>query len=319
MKGATHIRGHTLDLVVSRETDDIVQSCEVGSFVSDHNAIHIALKSRKPHPIRKQTTFRKLISINVDSFQHDIDTSDLVKSLPKDVDEIVFCYKQVLHGLIDKHAPAQTCAIAQRLSQPWMNEEIAEAKKTCQRAGNLYRKDKSTENRQNYKKCCEIVKDRIQRAKETYFIQKIEDCEQDQKKLFQIVDKLLGRGKSSSLPDYNSVHTLVQIFNEFLISKIMNIRSILSTMESTIQELNCPPLDTLLKPSSSELLNFKLTTSEEISSIIKKASKASYSLDPIPTSLLCDSCFHRWLQLLQIWLMLHCQVANFQQILNQPS
>ena len=68
----------------------------------------------------------------------------------------------------------------------------------------------------------------------------------------------------------------------------MNIRSILSTMESTIQELNCPPLDTLLKPSSSKLLNFKLTTSEEISSIIKKASKASCSLDPIPTSLLRD-------------------------------
>ena len=59
-------------------------------------------------------------------------------------------------------------------------------------------------------------------------------------------------------------------------------------MESTIQELNCPPLDTLLKPSSSKLLNFKLTTSEEISSIIKKASKASCSLDPIPTSLLRD-------------------------------
>ena len=89
VKDATHIRGHTLDLVVSRETDDIVQSCEVGSFVSDHNAIHIALKSGKPHPIRKQTTFRKLRSINADSFQHDIDTSDLVKSLPKDVDEIV--------------------------------------------------------------------------------------------------------------------------------------------------------------------------------------------------------------------------------------
>ena len=41
--GPTHIRGHTLDLVISRATDNLVQSCEVGSFVSDHNASVAAL------------------------------------------------------------------------------------------------------------------------------------------------------------------------------------------------------------------------------------------------------------------------------------
>ena len=39
--GPTHIDGHTLDLVVSRTTDDIVQTCRVGDFLSDHNIIHI--------------------------------------------------------------------------------------------------------------------------------------------------------------------------------------------------------------------------------------------------------------------------------------
>ena len=105
-----------------------------------------------------------------------------------------------------KHAPVQTSAIAQRLSQPWMNEEIAEAKKTCWRAENLYRKDKSTENKQNYKNCCEIVKDRIQRARDLFHSQYWRLWERSEK-LFQIVDKLLSWGKSSSLPDYNSVHT----------------------------------------------------------------------------------------------------------------
>ena len=57
--GPTHIRGHTLGLVISRATDNLVQSCEVGSFVSDHNAINIALKSDRSHPIKKQITFRK--------------------------------------------------------------------------------------------------------------------------------------------------------------------------------------------------------------------------------------------------------------------
>ena len=54
MHAATHIEGHTLDLVVSRASDDIVHSCEVRSFISDHNAIHIALKAAKPHPSRNR-------------------------------------------------------------------------------------------------------------------------------------------------------------------------------------------------------------------------------------------------------------------------
>ena len=56
--------GHILDLVVSRTTDNMVQSCEVGSFDGDHNAIYITMNCCKPHPIRKEISFRKIRSIN---------------------------------------------------------------------------------------------------------------------------------------------------------------------------------------------------------------------------------------------------------------
>ena len=288
--GATHIEGHTLDLVVSRASDDIVHSCEVGSFISDHNAIHIALKATKPHPSRKQITFRNLRSIDTKQLSHDIESSKLVNSHTEgmDVDEIVSLYNNVLQELLDKHAPVQTRTIAERLVQPWMNNNITKAKRDRHKAEILYRKDNSVEHRREYKMCCEVVNDWIQKSKETYFIQKIEECDNDQKKLFKIVDKLLGRGKSSSLPDHKSIEALVQIFNEFFITKIPNIRLELSKMGSSVQGLHCPPLDSLLKPSSSKLCSFKLTTAEEITAIIKKASKASCSLDPIPTSLLRD-------------------------------
>ena len=108
------------------------------------------------------------------------------------------------------------------------------------------------------------------------------------KKLFQIVDKLLGRGKSSSLPKHDSPVALAHILNDFFISKIVNTRSELEKMLTTLQALKCPPLDSLLKPSQTQLLQFIPTSSEEISFIIRKASKASCTLDPIPTSLLCD-------------------------------
>ena len=122
-----------------------------------------------------------------------------------------------------------------------MNNNITKAKRDRRKAEILYRKDNSVEHKREYKRCCEVVNDWIQKSKETYFIQKIEECDNDQKKLFKIVDKLLGRGKSSSLPDHKSIEALVQIFNEFFITKIANIRSELSKMESSVQGLHCPP------------------------------------------------------------------------------
>ena len=102
--GATHKYGHTLDLVVSRTSDNMVQSCEVGSFVGDHNTIYITMNWCKPHLIRKEISFRKIRSINADSFAKDIESSNMARSLPDDVDEIVSCYSRVLQELLEKHA-----------------------------------------------------------------------------------------------------------------------------------------------------------------------------------------------------------------------
>ena len=142
--------------------------------------------------------------------------------------------------------------------------------------------------RQSYKHQCEVVKDLVGKAKKSYYLNEIDDCEKDQKQLFKIVDKLLGREKSSVLPEHTDTYTLAQMLNEFFITKISNIRNELATLEFSIPQLHCPPLNSLLVPSSSKLLSFKPTTSSEVMSIINKSSKSTCPLDPIPTSLLHD-------------------------------
>ena len=59
-------------------------------------------------------------------------------------------------------------------------------------------------------------------------------------------------------------------------------------METSIADLQCPPITSLLVPSPSRLSSFKPASVSEITSIIKNSSKASCALDPIPTSLLLD-------------------------------
>ena len=81
---------------------------------------------------------------------------------------------------------------------------------------------------------------------------------------------------------------MVRIFNEFFVTKISDIRSLLSTWESSTTNIACPPLNTLLTPCKSKLSIFKPTTDSEVITIIRNSSKASCSLDPIPANLLCD-------------------------------
>ena len=196
-------------------------------------------------------------------------------------------YNCVLRELLDKHAPEKSHAFVQRQPQPWMNETILDAKRNRRQCERRWRKSSWTVHRQIYKASCEVVRKRIQEAKSTYFIKQIENCDKDQRKLFKIVDKLLGRGKTSALPEYTTASVLAEIFNTFFITKISNIRSDLANMESSTANLQCPPLETLLAKAS-KLLSFRPTTISEIINIIKKSSKTSCPLDPIPTNLLCD-------------------------------
>jgi len=126
----------------------------------------------------------------------------------------------------------------------------------------------------------------VKKAKATYFVDKIQECSGDQKKLFQIVDKLLGRGKDNALPQYTDAQTLAQTFNNYFVSKITNIRSVLAGLERNLGDMHYPAANSSLNPPASKLLQFRPTNAAEITEVISNSSKATCLLDPIPTSLL---------------------------------
>ena len=50
--GSTHERGHTLDLVLSRASDDLVTNVATTEYLpSDHAAVTCSLSTRKPDPV----------------------------------------------------------------------------------------------------------------------------------------------------------------------------------------------------------------------------------------------------------------------------
>lgn len=287
VEGPTHTHGHTLDLVISRTEEDIVAECSASDFISDHNAILITMNTGRDHPPRKTVTFRNLRSIRIPALNEDVAASPLSGSVEGNVDDLVISYSSVLSDLLEKHAPLQSRSVAERTPQQWITDHILEVKRLRRKHEKLWRKTKLNVHKLEYKKFCSEVRELITKAKSEFYLNKIKDCNSDQKQLFKIVDNLLGRGKPRELPMSNSPLALAENFNGFFITKIQKIRTHLEELESTISPLSID-LNSHMHPASVKLENFDLCSIEEIEKILKKSNKTTCQLDPIPTTILCQ-------------------------------
>ena len=102
---------------------------------------------------------------------------------------------------------------------------------------------------------------------------KITESNGDQKKLFNIVNTLLGRRKQLVLPDYNNPITLPSIFNMF------------SLLESSLPPYSFESMDSIMPYCTVLLESFTMITSEELIKIISVMNKTTCSSDPFPSKL----------------------------------
>ena len=67
VQGPTHVKGHTLDLLISRKSQNIVlETTVLTGLPSDHHAIISELDFARPGPSKKRVVYRKLREIDVD-------------------------------------------------------------------------------------------------------------------------------------------------------------------------------------------------------------------------------------------------------------
>ena len=66
--GPTHMSGHTLDLIITRENDSVVANTPVADL-SDHMSILCHLNTSKPWNMVKEISYRKIKSIDLDLFR----------------------------------------------------------------------------------------------------------------------------------------------------------------------------------------------------------------------------------------------------------
>jgi len=130
--GPTHLKGHTLDVVITRNTThnthvrvvDPVLCDKNGNVSGDHFAIHFKAVLVKPCAIQKSVSYRKLRDVDITDIRQSI-----MDSLPIDItdsalNDMVSTYNTCLRDVIDQHAPIIERTIHLRPSSPWYSDEL---------------------------------------------------------------------------------------------------------------------------------------------------------------------------------------------------
>ena len=283
VRGPTHLDGHTLDLVISRPSDNVVADCVVSALIEDHFAVHTLVRAHRPVRPQKRISYRELDRINADHFVADLLSLPLFTTPSDDLDGLLLQYNSGLASLLDKHAPVRTKVITVRPPNPWVSPEVLDIRRKCRKVERWWkdRKEKGVMlevDREIVRNVLKVKRLLLKKEKTTFLNEKIAEAE-GKKSLFNIVDSFLLKKPGLRLPPNDSLPELVERFSKHFLKKVTDIRTSLdasSSLSPAADVLSRTPLFT----------SFDSVSVCEVAALIKECPSKSSSRDPIPTSLL---------------------------------
>ena len=289
----THIHGHTLDLIISRQSDNVIigQPWSDDTLLSDHFPVNCLLNSSKPPLPVKQISFRRICSIDLQLLRKDISESILCsESSVSSLNELVLSYDVTLRSILDKHAPMQTKKVSSRVQVPWFTDQVRKEKKKRRKAEKRWLKSKSEQDYQTYKMARNVTLFVMNRARRKYYSEMIDENSHDQKRLFNVTKSLLNMSKQDpmippSVDKCEFANNLGNFFQDKILKIHCDIQSSLDSSTDTISGL-----ETARSSSHVSVPNlfteFLPLTQMDVEKLIMQMSKKSCALDPMPTHLL---------------------------------
>ena len=283
----THRSNHTLDLIITRKDENVIDNYEVHDpCLSDHYFVICELNLAKPPPMRVEKAYRKLRAIDMEAFRCDLVSTPLFSSPANCVSDLCDQYHTELSQLVDAHAPLKKHVWTLRSSAPWYLSDINSEKSKRRRLERRWRKSQLHIDRQLFVEQCEHVRAMVKQAKMSYYSSIISENANNQKMLFNTIDRLLHRKAERQYPSCDTTQELCNNFSDFFVNKITTIRSELPTFLaddntlSLVQHLDNPRFNCVLD-------HLAPATDDEVLRLIRNCAKKSCCLDPIPAKLLC--------------------------------
>ncbi|CAB4003300.1 Hypothetical predicted protein [Paramuricea clavata] len=246
---ATHVDGHTLDLIITRVSDYIIiGQPKVDRYISDHASVICSLATAKP-------ILEKKLHMVIQTIK-----------LPEEIDAVVREYNSTLTHLTDYHAPLKTKIIRARTSAPWYSAEIDTAKRQRRKAERAWRK-----------------------TRREYYSDFINSNGDNKSKLFRAAKSLLNTNSEICFPNSPDNTVLSNDIGAFFVSKIARIRAEVDAMVLDSQSNKLVPDDIkFVSQRGGVLTHFRKISQEEVQILVMKSSKKYCSLDPMLTPLVMD-------------------------------
>ncbi|XP_031573732.1 uncharacterized protein LOC116307604 [Actinia tenebrosa] len=295
---ATHVDGHTLDLLITRLSDYIIHRPPyIDRFISDHVSVICSLAFSRPVASCRNISYRKLKSVDSNALRQEsaattlcnIHRVDPDNQLADDIDALVRENNSTLKHLTNRHAPLKTKTLRARHSVPWYNAEIDAAKRRRRKAERVGRKSKSLVDFRLFKALRNHVTYLMNEARKTYYTDFISDNSDNQGKLFTAVKKLLSPWNQLSFPNCPNNTVLSNDMGEFFIRKILKIRDEVDAvvLDSSSRDL-VPDDRCLLADESVSLGSFEKLSIDKVRSLVMASAKKYCALDPMPMPMVLD-------------------------------
>ena len=244
VNGPTHLLGHTLDLLITREMVTLISHTGIlPDPLSDHQVVVCFIHLPRPPATRITVTRRNNRDIDLDAFQKDIWFVSS-KILVDDLDGVINVFDDTLCLLLNKYAPEQTRNITLRPHAPWFSDELRELKRVKRRCERKFQSTKLTIDKRIYYQACRNYNRLLEVSKSKYLKDKFNTS--DMKQVFKFVDGMFSVKSAPILPTHDSLDHLLESFSDFFESKIINIRCSLSQ-----QPFSCPKCRTTASCSTS--------------------------------------------------------------------
>jgi len=277
----THSRGLTLDLIITRSEDDLVDGIVVRDpTLSDHFAVHCTLKLSKPRAEQHEIRYRKLRSVDMSALCKDLGDSIVLQENITDLPTLVDKYETELTRVLDIHAPEKKQTITVRPTAAWCDGDIDREKRKRQKLERRWRKSRLVIDRELYKEQCKVITSLIKKAKKNNYSNIIQEHKGNQKVLFNTVTRLLHRNTEKCSPTALSSEVLANRFAVLFGQKIKVIRNDLFARYT-------PVANSLVdaQACSAELTEFERMTEDQVKSLINSCRLKTCILDPLSASI----------------------------------
>ena len=217
----THEDGHTLDHIVIPTVSNVhFTEIEQSHKISDHYFIHANISFTKPAVKRDIVNYRYFKGISEEQWNLGFENILLGAETITEIGELAAYYDVELAKLVCKLAPIKHKLRTIQVKPDWMDDSLTQLKCKVCKYERVYRRLKTSQNKDIYRNLRTAYRNILRFKRKNYVNKMIEECGNDVKKMYRVINHLTNRDREVILPEGEEDKVVAKMFMDFLNQKL---------------------------------------------------------------------------------------------------